>query len=245
MAHDSPETLLGTLQNDQRNFILQGWVCVAKNPCLHPGDVRVLKAVDHPILRQTMRDCVVFPAVGDRPIPDMCSGSDLDGDLYFVSWEKSLIPPNNFTEKPMSYEPPPAQTLDSPVDDRHLVRFIVDFISDDHLGPIANAHLAHSDLRSAGVRDELCCELAYLFSLAVDFPKTGVLATLPKTAKVHSYPDFMQIRGKQSYPSEKVIGYMYRKCRKLALANVDMSLNLKVDQRFLTEGYEVCLEIPS
>jgi hypothetical protein len=31
--------------SDQR-FVVEGKVVVAKNPCLHPGDVRVLRAVD-------------------------------------------------------------------------------------------------------------------------------------------------------------------------------------------------------
>lgn len=38
---------------------------VAKNPSLHPGDMRALKAVDMPALHN-MVDCVVFPASGKR-----------------------------------------------------------------------------------------------------------------------------------------------------------------------------------
>jgi RNA-dependent RNA polymerase len=30
--------------------------------------------------------------MGERPLPDMMSGGDLDGDMYFVCWEPSLIP---------------------------------------------------------------------------------------------------------------------------------------------------------
>lgn len=49
----------------QRRSIIQGRVVVAKNPCLHPGDVRVLTAVDVPALHH-MVDCVVFPQKGMR-----------------------------------------------------------------------------------------------------------------------------------------------------------------------------------
>lgn len=47
------------------NFILKGNVVVAKNPCLHPGDIRVLKAVNVRALHH-MVDCVVFPQKGKR-----------------------------------------------------------------------------------------------------------------------------------------------------------------------------------
>eukprot|EP01018_Ginkgo_biloba_P005545 Gb_28437 [translate_table: standard] len=40
--------------------IVEGKVIVAKNPCLHPGDVRILLAVNTPKLHH-MVDCIVFP----------------------------------------------------------------------------------------------------------------------------------------------------------------------------------------
>lgn len=45
--------------------VVQGKVVIAKNPCLHPGDMRVLEAVDVPALHH-MVDCIVFPAKGKR-----------------------------------------------------------------------------------------------------------------------------------------------------------------------------------
>jgi RNA-dependent RNA polymerase len=46
-------------------YIVKGKVVVAKNPCLHPGDVRILRAIDVPSLHH-MVDCVVFPQKGRR-----------------------------------------------------------------------------------------------------------------------------------------------------------------------------------
>ncbi|KAH7934557.1 hypothetical protein HPB51_029076 [Rhipicephalus microplus] len=46
-----------------------GDVIVTKNPCMHPGDIRKLTAVNVPQLHH-VRDCIVFPAKGDRPHPD-------------------------------------------------------------------------------------------------------------------------------------------------------------------------------
>jgi RNA-dependent RNA polymerase len=51
--------------SNPNNFIFVGKVVVAKNPCLYPGDVRVLRAVHVPAL-QHMVDCVVFPQKGKR-----------------------------------------------------------------------------------------------------------------------------------------------------------------------------------
>ena len=56
-----------------------------KNPCLHPGDLRRLDAVDHPSLHH-LYNCIVFPRVGLRPHTTEISGSDLDGDNFFVYW---------------------------------------------------------------------------------------------------------------------------------------------------------------
>lgn len=52
-------------ESHHSNFLIERKVVVAKNPCLHPGDVRVLWAVDIPALHH-MVDCVVFPQKGMR-----------------------------------------------------------------------------------------------------------------------------------------------------------------------------------
>lgn len=52
-------------ESHHSNFLIEQKVVVAKNPCLHPGDVRVLWAVDVPALHH-MVDCVVFPQKGMR-----------------------------------------------------------------------------------------------------------------------------------------------------------------------------------
>jgi len=87
-----------------------GTVVVAKNPCLHPGDVRVLEAVDVPELHHLV-DCLVFPKKGERPHANEASGSDLDGDVYFVTWDKNLVPPGKRNWKPMDYSPAEARQL--------------------------------------------------------------------------------------------------------------------------------------
>ena len=70
-------------------IVVEGDVVVTKNPCFHEGDIRMLQAANVPSLSH-MVDCIVFPQVGQRPHPDEMSGSDLDGDMYFVCWDEQL-----------------------------------------------------------------------------------------------------------------------------------------------------------
>ena len=52
---------------DDGTAVVVGRVVVTKNPCLHPGDVRVLDAVYDSVLEETeIVDCVVFPQRGER-----------------------------------------------------------------------------------------------------------------------------------------------------------------------------------
>lgn len=100
--------------------IVKGFVVVAKNPCLHPGDIRILEAVDAPGLHH-LYDCLVFPQNGERPHTNEASGSDLDGDLYFVTWDEKLVPPGQKSWIPMEYAPAKAKELPRPVTQAVLV----------------------------------------------------------------------------------------------------------------------------
>lgn len=215
-------------------------VAVAKNPCMHPGDLRVLRAVPNERLAAYYVDVLVFPQTSLRPITDMCSGSDLDGDLYFVTWHPSLIPPQQ--HEPMDYASglQPVE-LDRPVAISDIARFMVDFIANDQLGSIANAHVAHVDQRPLGVCDPLCMQLAKIFSLAVDFPKTGFVASLPVEARVSAYPDFMQKSERPSYVSNKVIGKMFRKTRSICQSH-DAKVEVAIDPAYIVNGHEAFLD---
>ena len=73
---------------------------ITKNPALDPADVRKMKCVSLEEIekrcdakgykRSFFKDftnCVVFPRVGKYPITAQISGSDLDGDLFFICWD--------------------------------------------------------------------------------------------------------------------------------------------------------------
>ena len=66
--------------------MLTGPVLVAKHPVMHPGDVRILLAVDIPKL-QDHKNMILFSQQGIRPEADKMAGSDLDRDDFAVTWD--------------------------------------------------------------------------------------------------------------------------------------------------------------
>lgn len=63
---------------------------ITRNPATHPGDVRIMVGVDRPELRH-LNNVVVFSSKGQRPACNMMAGGDLDGDVYFVCWDQTLL----------------------------------------------------------------------------------------------------------------------------------------------------------
>uniref|UniRef100_A0A1D1ZDN9 RNA-dependent RNA polymerase n=2 Tax=Anthurium amnicola TaxID=1678845 RepID=A0A1D1ZDN9_9ARAE len=194
---------------DGTTAILNGKVVVTKNPCLHPGDIRVLAAVYECVLEEKgLVDCIVFPQKGERPHPNECSGGDLDGDLYFVSWDENFIPP--MTDKPMDYIARRPRIVDHDVTLEEIQKFFVDYMISDTLGAISTAHLVHADREPSKARSNPCLQLAKLHSMAVDFAKTGAPAEMPRILKPKTYPDFMERWDKPVYASNGVLGKLYR-----------------------------------
>ncbi|KAM0458094.1 hypothetical protein ACHAO4_002819 [Trichoderma viride] len=184
--------------------VIEGICVVGRNPSLHPGDIRVVEAVDIPELHH-LRDIVVFPSTGDRPVPNMLSGGDLDGDDFFVIWEPSLIP-EKWNHPAMNYSNPPPRKLDRDVNVDDLRDFFVNYMKNDVLPLIATSHLALAD--RFGPASHICLRLAELHSKAVDYPKTGEPAEFNHAMhNPQSWPHFME--KKQTYKSNHALGAIY------------------------------------
>ncbi|KAF8424303.1 RNA dependent RNA polymerase-domain-containing protein [Tirmania nivea] len=212
--------------------VIEGTCIIARNPSLHPGDVRVVKAVDIPELHH-LRDVLVLPQTGDRDLAGMCSGGDLDGDDYFISWDENLKPPIKNYE-PMDYSPPPEALLDRPVETKDMISFFVTYMKNDRLGHIANTHVAWADKLELGVLDNRCIELAQLHSFAVDYPKTGYPAIMPRRLKPREYPHFMGKEREKTYKSKKILGRLYDQVERVDFQPI---YSTKFDQRIL--GYTI------
>ena len=116
--------------------------------CNFSGDMRTFEAVDVEALHHLV-DCVVFPATGPRPHPNEMSGSDLDGDKYFVTWLDKLVPTRR-NEEAMDFTAPEKKTIERQVQVSDMIEFVSDYIKNDQLGIIANAHLVHADCDEKG-----------------------------------------------------------------------------------------------
>ena len=127
----------------------------------------------------------------------MMSGGDLDGDVYFICWDKELInslsvdqmyDPGTYTKPTILKEKPPTESLPD---------YFVFYLERDVLGKLANLHLALCDqFGRDGPKEPDCLTLAHLQSIAVDFAKHG--ECVPKNAfaemqrEFTAWPDFME-----------------------------------------------------
>ena len=73
-------------------------VLVTKEPCYHRGDLRKLCAVKNRFDEHfsdanqgQLKDIIVFSCQGSRAEANKISGSDLDGDQYFVCWDQKIV----------------------------------------------------------------------------------------------------------------------------------------------------------
>lgn len=208
--------------------VVTGVCIVGRNPSLHPGDIRVVEAVDVPELRH-IKNVVLFPLNGDRDVPSMCSGGDLDGDDFSVIWDPKLIP-SEWGHPPMNYSAPKPVSEKTGSAMRSLTSFFVLFMKNDRLPLIAHAHLATADYEAEGVKHRKCefishslrpegkandgidvpgLQLAELHSTAVDYVKTGVPAKWDKSLDPRKFPHFMEKNPARSYHSTSVLGKLY------------------------------------
>lgn len=158
------------------------------------------------------------------------SGGDLDGDRYTVIWDKSLFPKSDFA--PMDFTKPKVVEQPPVYPDAHI-DFFVKFMATDALGRIANAWLSWAEREEKGAASDNCLLLAQLFSLAVDYPKTGGdPIAMPRELIPDEYPDYMMNPFKPSFYSKSFIGDSYRYFKEMLgsfMRDFEQEKNLDVD----------------
>ncbi|CAK4307881.1 unnamed protein product [Aphanomyces euteiches] len=94
-----------TTPDNPKPQAIVGKVAVTRNPCYHPGDVRILYAIGACPALQHLTNVIVFSTQGHRPAPDEMAGGDLDGDSFFVIWDQELLPPAAISATAFDYRP--------------------------------------------------------------------------------------------------------------------------------------------
>lgn len=150
-----PQVFVQVSRNSEaKPEVILGPMLLARNPSLHPGDIRVVCGVDVPDLYH-LKDVVVLPQTGDRDVASMCSGGDLDGDDFLVVWDRDLLP-RELNHEPMDYSPPEPIRHDGDITTDDLTTFFVTYMKNDTLSRIAHAHVANADYLDEGVKDDRC-----------------------------------------------------------------------------------------
>ena len=245
------------IKRDNLDLILDKDCTVAKCPCLHPGDIRVLtfkkyREGDESTKKYEVfnryENVIIFPSKGKRPHPDECSGSDLDGDNYFIFYDDDLVPDPEKLFEPMSYlVEKKEETKSTKFTINDVIQYFAEYTNLNNLGLIGDAHLAISDKYSA--RNRISLNLAKKFSKAVDAPKTGDKVLLNEEETPQKFPHFMGKTQDKSYHSNSVLGKLYdiannmviqrvkRKGHNLEFYDKDMKLNNWENYAFLAIIY--------
>ncbi|TFK39284.1 RNA dependent RNA polymerase-domain-containing protein [Crucibulum laeve] len=85
--------------------IIVGDVLMTRNPCKVPSDVRKVRAVEHPLLRNLV-DVIVCTVKGHRRLLDFLGGGDYDGDKAYIIWAYAIVELFRNADEKYSLEPP-------------------------------------------------------------------------------------------------------------------------------------------
>ena len=233
------------IKRKNKDIILNQKCSIAKCPCLHPGDIRLLdfkkyipgeKNTEKYKIFEKYENVLIFPSKGKRPHPNECSGSDLDGDYYFVFYDKDLIPKESNLMEPMNYIFDFKSLEKKNIKINDVIDYFAEYINLNNLGLIGDAHLALTDQDNLGAKGKIPMKLAELFSQAVDAPKTGLKIELTEEEQAKKYPHYMGKKKKKTYISNNILGIIYD--------NINESISLMAnDKELIGIFYDEDLEI--
>ena len=160
---------------------IRNQVVVCKNPCYLLGDLRILTAIsdlDNPEVKRLnhLVDCIVFPTRGKRPHPNEIAGSDLDGDCFFVTWDKHLIP--NSYKEPYDYPGTASKAEGNITNEKIISYFSRQNETQKLVGRVDSYFNRWADLKGPGSSE--CELLGQLFSKVIDSCKTGENIDIPR-----------------------------------------------------------------
>ena len=206
------------------DLILNKKCTIAKCPCLHPGDVRILdfkkyiegvEETEKYKIFEKYENVLIFPSKGKRPHPNECSGSDLDGDNYFVFYDPDLILDEKYISEPMNYTFNLNPVKKDNIQIKDVIEYFAEYTNLNNLGIIGDAHLALCDKDPKHAKGEIPIKVAYKFSRAVDAPKTGDEVTLEENENPKKFPHYMCKAPSKTYYSNFILGKLFDEVNKI------------------------------
>ena len=212
------------------NKILEQNIIVYRSPSLHPGDIKILKAVNNSFLEH-MKNVIVFSKKGERPVFNKMSGGDLDGDRYFISFNESLA--NKIKDKNIE----PLEDLKySDKNNKNIkkekisiedsINCMIKSTSNDVVGLLCDNHMAFADKSLLKAKDPKCIKLCKYFNQEIDASKTGnfidVSTLKEENLIMEKRPDFLSngnYNDKKNYESPGILGKLYRNIDRKRLYN--------------------------
>ena len=245
------------IKNDDLDLILDQKCIVAKCPCVHPGDLRELtfkrynetdKTTEKYKIFNNYENVIIFPQVGPRPHPNEMSGSDLDGDQYFIFYDNDL---NHFdiNVDPMEYG---EEVNEKKVEENNenkkkpknkfkqhdVIKYFAEFTCKNNLGIIGDAHMAKSDSDPNGVNGEIPKQIAKIFATAVDAAKTGKFEDLTEEQKPSKYPHYMNKNKNKTYHSYSILGKIYDETEEITNLSNEIKIEDFYDKNLETKNWK-------
>ncbi|CAF2874799.1 unnamed protein product [Rotaria sp. Silwood2] len=170
-----------------------------------------------------MCDCIVFPTTGFRPHSDEISGSDLDGDQYWVYWGNELKIQNPVD--PLSHLSAEKSVVPN-LTNEMVINYFLDAIELNCYSLIADVHTVIADQMEEGTRSRECVELAKLFYRAIDSSKTGEVITMELVLRLRDkfcikYPKFMMKFDRPNYESTSILEKLYLNAKSIVIKKKD------------------------
>ena len=85
------EIFVQIITDNNKKKIITGDILITKNPCLSVYDLQKVKGIKNDFFSKYFFNVIIFPSKGSIPLPSKITGSDLDGDIYWVCWENSFL----------------------------------------------------------------------------------------------------------------------------------------------------------